>query len=211
MIKSVMIGTAALAMGLAAAVAGSAPAYAFNATCTEDTNTGCVIAFAGGSAGSYFAFSDGDSGTADPFNFGFTGYSDAILMGEASGWTQIGSGWTATTGTYNGQTTPAWYTAGGSEPVGLFQFTGPWSGLPASGVFSVGIYEAPGDIVPGTNGVSDIILAYNVNGMARIAFYSGDSNVTIPEPATWAMLLLGFGGLGFAGYRARKRTAALAI
>jgi hypothetical protein len=30
----------------------------------------------------------------------------------------------------------------------------------------------------------------------------------VPEPSTWAMLLLGFAGLGFAGYRARKRTVA---
>ena len=27
----------------------------------------------------------------------------------------------------------------------------------------------------------------------------------VPEPSTWAMLLVGFGGLGFAGYRARAR------
>ena len=30
-----------------------------------------------------------------------------------------------------------------------------------------------------------------------------------PEPSTWAMMLLGFAGLGFAGYRASRRTAAL--
>jgi phospholipase/lecithinase/hemolysin len=30
----------------------------------------------------------------------------------------------------------------------------------------------------------------------------------VPEPSTWAMLLVGFGGLGFAGYRARGRAAA---
>jgi hypothetical protein len=29
-----------------------------------------------------------------------------------------------------------------------------------------------------------------------------------PEPATWAMMLIGFAGLGFAGYRAHKRVAA---
>jgi len=29
----------------------------------------------------------------------------------------------------------------------------------------------------------------------------------VPEPSTWAMLLLGFAGLGFAGYRASRRTA----
>ncbi|MBV8105578.1 MAG: PEPxxWA-CTERM sorting domain-containing protein [Hyphomicrobiales bacterium] len=33
----------------------------------------------------------------------------------------------------------------------------------------------------------------------------------VPEPATWAMMLLGFAGLGFAGYRARKQTAALGV
>jgi PEP-CTERM motif len=26
----------------------------------------------------------------------------------------------------------------------------------------------------------------------------------VPEPSTWAMMLLGFGGLAFAGYRSRK-------
>jgi hypothetical protein len=30
----------------------------------------------------------------------------------------------------------------------------------------------------------------------------------VPEPSTWAMMLLGFAGLGFAGYRASRRTAA---
>jgi hypothetical protein len=29
---------------------------------------------------------------------------------------------------------------------------------------------------------------------------------TIPEPSTWAMMLLGFAGLGFVGYRASRRT-----
>ena len=29
---------------------------------------------------------------------------------------------------------------------------------------------------------------------------------TVPEPSTWAMMLLGFAGLGFSGYRASRRT-----
>jgi hypothetical protein len=33
---------------------------------------------------------------------------------------------------------------------------------------------------------------------------------SVPEPSTWAMMLVGFAGLGFAGYRASRRTAALA-
>jgi PEP-CTERM motif len=33
---------------------------------------------------------------------------------------------------------------------------------------------------------------------------------TIPEPSTWAMMLLGFAGLGFAGYR-KARSARTAV
>jgi hypothetical protein len=33
---------------------------------------------------------------------------------------------------------------------------------------------------------------------------------TIPEPSTWSMMLIGFAGLGFAGYRKSRRPAARA-
>lgn len=33
---------------------------------------------------------------------------------------------------------------------------------------------------------------------------------TVPEPSTWAMLLLGFVGLGLAGYRARRAAVSIA-
>ncbi len=32
----------------------------------------------------------------------------------------------------------------------------------------------------------------------------------VPEPTTWAMMLVGFAGLGFAGYRASRKSAAVA-
>jgi hypothetical protein len=35
---------------------------------------------------------------------------------------------------------------------------------------------------------------------------TGLSYSAVPEPSTWAMMLLGFAGLGFAGYRGAKRT-----
>jgi hypothetical protein len=31
---------------------------------------------------------------------------------------------------------------------------------------------------------------------------------TVPEPSTWAMMLIGFAGLGFAGYRRARRLSA---
>jgi hypothetical protein len=33
---------------------------------------------------------------------------------------------------------------------------------------------------------------------------------TVPEPSTWAMMLIGFAGLGFAGYRSAKAKTAVA-
>jgi PEP-CTERM motif len=42
----------------------------------------------------------------------------------------------------------------------------------------------------------------------------GDVNLiaeAVPEPSTWAMMTIGFAGLGFAGYRMRKQTAALPV
>jgi PEP-CTERM motif len=35
-------------------------------------------------------------------------------------------------------------------------------------------------------------------------------SLTVPEPSTWGMMLIGFAGIGFAGYRASRRTAAAA-
>ena len=31
---------------------------------------------------------------------------------------------------------------------------------------------------------------------------------SVPEPSTWAMMLIAFAGLGFAGYRSRRRAVA---
>jgi hypothetical protein len=47
------------------------------------------------------------------------------------------------------------------------------------------------------------------------SFLSGDGVITgrpsvVPEPSTWAMMLLGFAGLGLAGYRASRNAAAAA-
>jgi hypothetical protein len=33
------------------------------------------------------------------------------------------------------------------------------------------------------------------------------SGTVVPEPSTWAMMLLGFAGLGFAGYRHAKKAS----
>jgi PEP-CTERM motif len=39
---------------------------------------------------------------------------------------------------------------------------------------------------------------------------SAGVTATVPEPSTWAMMILGFVGLGFAGYRTSREAAAIA-
>ena len=47
-----------------------------------------------------------------------------------------------------------------------------------------------------------------INGNAVGGFASASAFVT-PEPSTWAMMLVGLAGLGFAGYRASRKSVAL--
>jgi hypothetical protein len=57
---------------------------------------------------------------------------------------------------------------------------------------------------------SDGILIRNA-GNGSVLVFASDPAVLIPEPSTWAMMLLGFAGLGYFGYRSQKRRAAIAI
>jgi hypothetical protein len=62
------------------------------------------------------------------------------------------------------------------------------------------------DVLPtGGTELSDYILLSNTSAGAMITFSSDPS--LIPEPSTWAMMLIGFAGLGFAGYRKAKGAA----
>ena len=56
--------------------------------------------------------------------------------------------------------------------------------------------------MPQGGAASDYIAAADVDG---VGLTSG--TLTVPEPSTWAMMLLGFAGLGFAGYRRPARQA----
>jgi hypothetical protein len=48
------------------------------------------------------------------------------------------------------------------------------------------------------------------NGSGAFAIGGGTAGSVVPEPSTWGMMLLGFAGLGFVGFRASRRTAAAA-
>jgi PEP-CTERM motif len=58
--------------------------------------------------------------------------------------------------------------------------------------------------------VVDGVEYYNIQGSAALSNVETSSSA-VPEPSTWAMMLLGFVGLGFTGYqRARAGHATLA-
>ncbi len=69
------------------------------------------------------------------------------------------------------------------------------------GSFAEGTYIAP---VSGNGVDTSFTNAGLITGSAVInPVISG----TVPEPSTWAMMLLGFAGLGCAGYRQRRKLA----
>jgi hypothetical protein len=52
--------------------------------------------------------------------------------------------------------------------------------------------------------IADVLGA---KGTGEVGGQDGTVHPAVPEPSTWAMLLLGFAGLGLAGYRKAKRNA----
>jgi hypothetical protein len=44
----------------------------------------------------------------------------------------------------------------------------------------------------------------SASGAPPFSLLDGVSLTGVPEPSTWAMMLLGFAGLGFAAYRSRR-------
>ena len=65
----------------------------------------------------------------------------------------------------------------------------------------------------GSYGYSVHDVVTNANNWGANQYWAGYNNITtsgVPEPSTWALMLLGFAGLGFGGYRASRKGAAVA-
>ncbi|HXQ17939.1 MAG TPA: PEP-CTERM sorting domain-containing protein [Caulobacteraceae bacterium] len=85
------------------------------------------------------------------------------------------------------------------EPVGHFISPSAWNPT------LLGTYE----ILEAGGGVSDIIILSNTAAGADVRFFS-DPITGVPEPATWALTLVGIGGLGLAMRVARSNKVAVA-
>jgi hypothetical protein len=53
--------------------------------------------------------------------------------------------------------------------------------------------------------IPDIHQGVLISGSLTIDSATSDQIAAIPEPSTWAMLLIGFAGLGFMAYRRRNQ------
>jgi hypothetical protein len=57
---------------------------------------------------------------------------------------------------------------------------------------------------------SEIIQLFTTQGPALGVNLTGTFTAAVPEPSTWAMMLLGFAGLGFMAYRKKSKSASMA-
>ena len=136
---------------------------------------------------------------------------NTILIGTPDGAIDVYSGITTSPGSLGpGGTTAA--SSGSGDPFGVDDMTldvpaGYISGSALSGSSTFdGTTIASLGFTPGT-----YVFSWDSGGGVVVE----DDNITVqvgpavPEPSTWAMMCLGFAGLGFLGYRARK-TASIA-
>jgi PEP-CTERM motif len=90
-------------------------------------------------------------------------------------------------------------------------------GVPPGGYFDdygVLFTLANGDLVDlysnGGNAPGDYGVVVWADG-AKDTTSEGGLSLTAPEPSTWAMMIIGFAGLGFAGYRKSQKTVIAAV
>jgi len=97
------------------------------------------------------------------------------------------------------------YTPGPGDPeihyFGIFQ-----GGSAPGGSFN-NTYQLFYDTNPITTGSINLSTYFVNSGWSHIDFF--DTGTRVPEPATWAMMLLGFGGIGMALRRSRRRRGEL--
>jgi len=179
--------------GVAAFLAGSLAVPAGAATITFNGQSGALV-----SGSPYF-----ESGFSVAKEFGgalaFTnaGYDEG--SGATAGLT-VGS-----TGAHSGS-----FTISGTSPFSLTSFyISPTSFSPTVEIFGDGIdpvffssFGTPGTVSLASGTYS--FFTFNVSGVNTPVTFDQFNVAAVPEPATWAMMLIGIGGVGFAMRRQRK-------
>ncbi len=105
---------------------------------------------------------------------------------------------------------------------GVATVTAPISLMLAAGNYDISFYSASGLGVTAYSGGSGLLAqtqpffpgpAFLTHPGESLGFRLEGTTAAVPEPpepSTWAMMVLGFAGVGFMAYRRRTQTAALA-
>jgi hypothetical protein len=88
----------------------------------------------------------------------------------------------------------------------------PYSQTDSGGFNYVAIHNAQGELVfqYTTTQTTFDLSGYGNKAFSNARFFSGGVASAVPEPSTWAMLLLGFAVIGFTAYRRKSKPALMA-
>ena len=128
------------------------------------------------------------------FTVGFSAVGEPV--GSVTGGQYVASGFLDTSTPYsfvwNGSAVTEW------DKTGLNDFNW-WVFNNTAGLDFYEFGETPSDVNDPTQAVIFLNGVYLTHGAINVA-------AAVPEPSTWAMLLIGFAGIGFAAYRKRRRS-----
>jgi hypothetical protein len=79
-------------------------------------------------------------------------------------------------------------------------------------LYSNGWIAGPGNPTPPSTDYYGVVVGYTdpIKGFTTDYTSANGLMFAAPEPSTWTMMVLGFAGLGFAGYRASRKAVAIA-
>jgi hypothetical protein len=183
-------------------------------------------------SGNYSVFGDFDGGTSVNSNFNNT---DILKIGLTQSFAKTGSLSSATL-SFDFQVSGGQNAAGNNRPGGV-QVRTLTAGFDAGGVsdiaytydvpdYSLGIHPLQHvslDVTALLNSLPDGSVTFDLERMVPQSFtgpgyFVGDNfslqvaqlTADVPEPSTWAMMLLGFAGVGFMAYRRMSKPALMA-
>jgi hypothetical protein len=163
--------------------------------------TGFLNGFVASPAGGNFLADDGEAAYASPIYQTISGLTAGRRYEVSFVW--AGNEFLdASSEAYGGPLTVDWQVSLGSQT-----FTTPVANYTAHG-FTGWMTQSFTYTATGTSEVLSFLAQGTPNGLPPVALLDGVSLTAVPEPASWAMMLVGFAGLGFAGYRRTKRSAA---
>jgi hypothetical protein len=144
-------------------------------------------------SGTVFCCVGSSTGGTDPNGFATNPFGSGSLITNSTG---------STVGTY-------------ADPTGAFALAGFFLGAADTNPFKIGTSDTVTVPLGATALFFGLPDANGFNGPS--GFYSDNSgsfavNVSaVPEPSTWAMMILGFFGVGFMAYRRKSRSALMTV